>query len=239
MTHVVTISATYGAGGARVGPAVARRLGVPFVDRAIPGAVAKGIGCSLEEALHHDDRAPTGLDRLLAGAARLPGASLSGVEAAYVGATGPEGRLLYDREFVEHTEHVIRAVGGRGGVVLGRAAAVVLADVPHALHVRLDGPRERRLEQAAALRRSGGEDAPPDRGERDDTTGAAWHPPTLRDLDDNDRARAAYVRRFYRTDPAAPGLYHLLVDSTAVALTTIVDVVERLARERAEAAGRR
>ena len=34
---VVTISAAYGAGGSEIGPLVAEELGVPFVDRAIPG----------------------------------------------------------------------------------------------------------------------------------------------------------------------------------------------------------
>ena len=38
---VVTISATYGAGGSEIGPAVAAMLGLPFVDRAIPAGVAR------------------------------------------------------------------------------------------------------------------------------------------------------------------------------------------------------
>jgi hypothetical protein len=33
---VVTISATYGAGGSQLGPATADPLGLPFVDRGIP-----------------------------------------------------------------------------------------------------------------------------------------------------------------------------------------------------------
>ena len=36
-------------------------------------------------------------------------------------------------------------------MVLGRAAAIVLADHPNALHVRLHGPRERRLERVIAV----------------------------------------------------------------------------------------
>jgi hypothetical protein len=32
----VTIAATYGSGGSAIGPAVAERLGLPFVERAIP-----------------------------------------------------------------------------------------------------------------------------------------------------------------------------------------------------------
>ena len=34
--QVITISASYGAGGSVIGPAVAKRLGVPFLDRAVP-----------------------------------------------------------------------------------------------------------------------------------------------------------------------------------------------------------
>ena len=50
MAGVVTISATFGAKGSVIGPAVAERLGTPFVDRAIPYTVAADIGCTLEEA---------------------------------------------------------------------------------------------------------------------------------------------------------------------------------------------
>lgn len=38
---VVTLASLFGAGGSVVGPRVAERLGVPFLDRAIPEAVAK------------------------------------------------------------------------------------------------------------------------------------------------------------------------------------------------------
>ena len=38
--YVVTISGSFGAGGSVIGPAVADRLGIPFVDRVIPIEVA-------------------------------------------------------------------------------------------------------------------------------------------------------------------------------------------------------
>ncbi|KUP96200.1 cytidylate kinase-like family protein [Thermobifida cellulosilytica] len=229
MAPVVTISATYGAAGSVIGPAVAERLGVPFLDRAIPEEVAERLGCSLEDVLEHDDRAPVGLGRLLAGLARLPSATLGSVDTVFIGATDAEGRLLYDQEFVEHTEHVITAVAAGGGVILGRAGAVVLADHPTALHVRLDGPRDRRLQQAAALREAGRSEELPSGAAPD----APRRPPTLRDLDANDRARSAYVRRFYRADPADPRHYQVVLDTTVIAHRTCVDIIERLARERA------
>ncbi|GAB3446204.1 hypothetical protein GCM10027570_17300 [Streptomonospora sediminis] len=236
MTYVVTISAPFGAGGSVVGPALAERLGVAFVDRAIPAAVARGIGCSLQDVLEHDDRAPSGFQRLLAGAARLPAVTPGSIDMTYVRATEGSGQLLFDQEFVDRTEQVIREVAEAGGVVLGRAGACVLADDPRALHVRLDGPPERRLAQAAGLReQAAGSDAADTAEDAADTgaAGGAWHPPTTRDLRGNDRARTAYVRRFYRVDPASPSLYHVVLDSTAFALETCADLLERLARERA------
>src|SRR5690606_8678494 len=174
MAPVVTISATYGAAGSVIGPAVAERLGVPFLDRAIPEEVAERLGCPLAEALEYDDRAPVGLERLLVSAARFPSVTFSGVDPVLLGPTTAEGKVLYDQEFVAHTERVITAVGQSGGVILGRAGALVLADHPTALHVRLDGPRERRLRQAVALREAARFEAL-HRGEADSDRGVPLH----------------------------------------------------------------
>jgi cytidylate kinase len=224
---LVTISATYGAGGSAVGPAVAARLGVAFLDRAVPSAVAARIGCSLDEALQRDDRAPGRLERLLSSAARLPTVTLGSVDTALIGSTDEEGRLLYDHEFVEQTERVLGEVARQGGVVLGRAGAVVLRDRPGALHVRLDGDPDARLRRARGLWESG------DHGEWTDT--GSDEPPDARLRDDNDRARAAYVRRFYRADPADPRHYHLVLDAVSLSLEACVDLVVRAARDRATA----
>ncbi|WP_345437953.1 cytidylate kinase-like family protein [Actinoallomurus vinaceus] len=203
MAAVVTISATFGAGGSVIGPAVAERLGVPFVDRAIPYTVAADIGCSLEEALVHDDRAEHGLGRILANAARLPNVTLGGMDV-YL----PQRGVVPEEEFVTRTEQVIKEVAdrGEGAVILGRAAQIVLAGHPATLHVRLDGPRERRIARVRESLEVSAEEAE-------------------RLLADNDRARTAYVKHFYRADPANPGLYHLVIDSTRLAAAACVDIV--------------
>jgi cytidylate kinase len=200
MANVVTISATFGARGARIAPEVAERLGVPFIDRAIPYSVAAEIGCTLEEALAHDEHAERGIGRILAGAARLPDLTLGGMDIFRSGAGVPES------EFVAHTERVIRETLEHGGVILGRAAQVVLAGHASVLHVRLDGPRDRRLAQ---VRRS-----------MEITAREAE-----RLLDDADRARATYVRHFYRADPASSALYDLVIDSTRLTPTACTDII--------------
>ncbi|MFG2073633.1 cytidylate kinase-like family protein [Nonomuraea maritima] len=200
--RVVTISATYGTAGSQIGPAVAERLGVPFVDRAIPGAVAAELGCSLEEALAHDDRAERGLGRLLSGALRLPTVTFGGVDM-YVPGTLP----LPPEEFVRHTEHVLTEIAAQqGGVFLGRAGAIVLAGQPGALHVRLDAPIERRVRQTATL-------------------GGMSEREARKLINENDQARTAYVRHFYRVDPADSRQYHLVIDSTTIPVPACVELI--------------
>lgn len=197
---VVTLSASFGAGGGVVGPAVAERLGVPFVDRAIPAAVASDLGVSVEDALSRDEQVEGWLSRMLASAAPLSSDYMVGYEA-------PRMALLPDSEFVVCTRSAIRkAVAGRGGVILGRAGAIVLADHPRALHVRLDGDPERRVRQAMDLLRLTEREARQAR-ER------------------NDSARTGYVRHFYRADPASPEHYHLVLDSTRLSLDCCVELI--------------
>jgi cytidylate kinase len=200
---LVTLSAPYGAGGSYVGPRLAERLGVAFVDRAIPSEVARRLAVPLAEAVRRDEAIGSLFDRIV----RM----LAPVGAAY-GARPIEPEALDEQAYRLATEEVIREEAGtRGGVILGRAGALVLAGVAGALHVRLFGPEDARVEQAMRL----------DRIERDEARER---------MEENDRAREAYVRHFYGADPSDLRHYHLALDSTVLALDACVDLI-------AEAAG--
>jgi cytidylate kinase len=80
------------------------------------------------------------------------------------------------------------------------------------MHVWLHGPVERRVRQAAEL-------------EGIDEIEAR------RRLELTDRARYAYVDALYGVDPRAPGLYQLVIDSTAIPLETCAELIARAARE--------
>jgi hypothetical protein len=69
---IVTISASYGAGGAEVAPAVAERLGLAFHDRAIPARVAGRLGVPVAEAEANDETVVRGLWRLVASLGTMP-----------------------------------------------------------------------------------------------------------------------------------------------------------------------
>jgi hypothetical protein len=207
----VTLSAPYGAGGSIVGPGVAERLGLPFLDRAIPVEVARRLAVSVDHALAHDECLPRGVGRLIALAARLP--TLTGANPLL----GPEA-FGAEASFKEHTEAVIRQLADTtGGVILGRGGAVVLAGRADVLHVRLDGPVEARIRQAMRLE---GLDEKAAREQRRQT----------------DRAREAAFRCFYGRAPGDPSLYYLIVDSTALPLDACVELIVRAALARFAAA---
>jgi cytidylate kinase len=102
--------------------------------------------------------------------------------------------LCDERTFQLATELVLWQMAAQtGGVVLGRAATVVLATHPGVLRVRLDGPVERRIAQAAAH----------------DGLDLA----TARRLQaQTDHARDAYTHHFYGVHPGDPKLYDLMID---------------------------
>ena len=62
---VVTVSASYGAGGSEIGPAVAAALGLPFVDRAVPVGVARKLDVPLDQAERRDETTDRGLWRVI------------------------------------------------------------------------------------------------------------------------------------------------------------------------------
>jgi hypothetical protein len=205
---VVTLSASYGAGGSQVGPRLADRLELPFLDRVIPSAVAERLAVPLADALAHDDAVRSVIERLLMRFA--PAAQ------TFSGAAPPTD-IVDERSYLRCTEAIIRERAAGGAVILGRAAAVVLRDEPGALHVRLDGPPERRLVQAMRL-------------EGVDRETAERH------MRETDRAREAYVHQFYGVDARDPSLYHLLIDSTTFALDACVELIARAVAARADPA---
>jgi cytidylate kinase len=209
---LVTISASYGAGGSEVGPMLAERLGVPFVDRAIPAGVADRMGITREEAERRDEDVERGVDRILANLVPM-------AELYSAGAVDPA--LLRQTFHHEAAAQVMLELAAAGrAVILGRAGAVVLAQDPRALHVRLDGPVEARIAQA--MRLEGVERTTAERRRRK-----------------VDGAREAYVRRYYDRDASDPRLYHVVLDSTRMPLEACVDLIVTAARALQRAADQR
>lgn len=206
--RLITVSASYGAGGSVVAPALADRLGLPFLQRVTTSEGHPAPPEPCDERVSEEEAKVTPVHRVLA----------HFTQAMPAGPTqSPPSTLHQDHHLRRHGEagiHRVLAVGG--GVILGRAAAVVLGK-DRGYHVRLDGPAGRRVVQGATIEGIDEEEA-------------------RARLRAADRARAAYVRRLYRTDPADPSLYHLVIDSTAIPLDTVVELILAAARAHGAAA---
>jgi cytidylate kinase len=202
----VTIAATYGCGGSVIAPAVAKKLALPFVDRAIPPALAAKIHQPLVAALADDAEERSAAGRLLN--------SALGYTALFAGV--PRGlEELGVSPDVAKTEEAIRHTADAGGaVILGRGGVFVLKSRPDVLQVRLDGPVEARRQ--AAMQRDG----------LDYKTAARMQQAT-------DYARRAYITHFYPREGAweDPRHYHMILDSTAISLDACVEIITRAAKD--------
>jgi cytidylate kinase len=186
--RLITVSASYGAGGSVIAPALADRLGLPFLQRVTTskGHLAQPGPCD-EQLAHFTQAMPAGPTQ------------------------SPPSTHHQDEQLRGHGEAgIYRLLAAGGGVILDRAAAVVLGK-DRGFHVRLDGPPGRRVAQGAVIEGISEEHA------RERLRAA-------------DKARTAYVRRLYRCDPADASLYHLVIDSTAIPLDTVTELILTAAR---------
>lgn len=186
---IITISASYGAGGSDLGPRIAKKLGMTFTDRAVSVAVAKDLGISVQEAEAIEQDTPNRFWNFFAHMSSLsPGMVVP----------APIEQGVTDEDVMRGTESDLRRVAdGGNALILGHAAAVVLADHLDALHVRLDGPPAGRVN--AAMRQHGiGKDA----------AQAAQR--------ENDKIRSGYAKHFYGIDSSSAQHYHLVLDTVRI-----------------------
>jgi len=196
MPRLITVSAAYGAGGSVVAPALAARLGVSFLQW-VTTAHRHTAPVSCEEQMSSSEEQMTPVHRFLG--------SLTQAMPAGPTQSPPSTRHQRASQRRSAETEVRDLVHSGGGVVLGRAAAVVLG-AECGFHVRLDGPSDRRIIQGALIE------------------GISPAQARVR-MRAADHARSAYVRRLYRVDPTDAALYHMIVDSTAVPLDTVIDVI--------------
>jgi cytidylate kinase len=161
--------------------------------------------------------------------AKYPGAGRTGDQgsglARFLGRFAPSATVLDgasiplaqadDAEMVEENTRIVKEAGARGVVMLGRNGALILGDIPTALHVQIDAPVEVRIARAA--REEGLDLAHATRRQRNE-----------------DWARAEMSERFYYWNPMSIDRYDLVVNTGVMDLDTAVDVI--IAAYRANAA---
>ena len=199
-TPVVTLFESFGSGAEYIGQRVAAALGVPFHAGAFSSQ-------EIEDAMTR--REAGGMLSRVFGA-------MGGTYAAYAGLEGgsvPDAQRDNYELVMENTREVVKSAQ-QGGVIMGRNGALILADWPAALHVKLDGPLQARLKRIA------------------ETSGMSLEHAARRQKQE-DQVRADISLELYGWNPQEFDHYDLLVNTGLMDLDMCVDIIVAAAKVKA------
>lgn len=201
---LITLSRQYAAGGADVARRVAEMLGWSVVDNEFVDRIAARTGLPPEAVAAKEERVPGFLERFSRSAA-IADPELLTPDAPPI-PEPDEARL------VKLTRDLVAELAREGRkVVVGRAAAAVLAEAPDAVHARVVASRAFRIRYAI---------------ERLDVDPAkAGHA-----IDQRDRNYARYHREYYGRDWADPLNYHLVLNTERLGFERASALIVALAR---------
>lgn len=194
---VVTLFESFGSGASYIGPRVAQALGVPFHSQAFSSE-------EIENA--ESERESEGvLSRVF-----------SAIGGSYAAIEGPSVAMAQrdNYDLVMENTRAVEREAREGGVIMGRNGALILADRPATLHVKLDGPLDQRIQRAA----------------RD--SGISIERAAKRQKRE-DQVRADMSITLYGWDPRETDRYDLVVNTGTMDLDTCVDIIVQAARVKA------
>ncbi len=225
---VITLSGATGTGALEVGQMVADRLHADYVDREILVSAARSLAVTPEEVAVKEtpstglgDRVSRLLRSFVEQSARAgswdPMAGEAGLEfllgRTYAEATAlPQtGHWLDDQTYIRTLHSIISDIASRRDVVIvGRGSQVILRDAPRTLHTLLVCPKGLRISR---IMEREGLDAD-----------AAKHR-----VEENDRGRVAFHKKYFKVEVDDPHLYHLVVDTSRFSYEDAADLVCRAA----------
>jgi cytidylate kinase len=192
---VWTIDAELGTDGTEIARGVAKRAGVPLVDRQFALALALALGMTVDDARELNEEGNRTLVRagLIAGMI-TPVGPLAAAELS---------RLDRRREVLSSTA---RKAATAPCVIVGRCAYAILADHPAALHVRIVAPRRWRARHLAStacipLRRA------------------------RRELARSERRRRSMARQIFGRNGRSAAGFHIVLDASRLAPDAMVDLL--------------
>jgi hypothetical protein len=186
MVRVITVEREYGSQGAEFGHRLAEALNWKLIDSCLIDEIAQRAGVTTSLVKRCDERMDPWYYRF--GKAFWHG-SIDRLPAP------PETGVFDSERMVGLVREYLLKVAAEGNcVIVGRAAACVLSNYPGAFHIFVYASRRRKLQWF--------ERNFPER--IDDAE---------RELEETDRRRADYVRRFYDQDWSSHRLYHLMINS--------------------------
>ena len=196
MFNVITISREYGSGGGTLAQLLANRLGWKLVNESLLTEVAKRAKVNPEIVARYDECVDPWFHRLVKGL----------WQGGYEGlATTVDTRTMDSESMARLAGEIIREAAELGKcVIVGRGAQCILRRRHDVFHVSVFGPHHQKIQRMRG-RLAPGMDAE-------------------RFMEETDRRRAAYIRRFYGEDWKDRRLYHLVI-SSALGIETVADTI--------------
>jgi len=199
--RVVTVAREYGSGGAAIAARLAERLGYKLLDRALVERIAETARVEYDVAGRLDEHVDPWTRRI--------GRALWFGGFDTVAVVDENDVVDSDRVAALSARIVEEAAAVGGCVIVGRGGQCLLRGRPEAFHVFVYAPRE---ERARRLRARLGPGADVELA-----------------LEETDRERAAYTRRYFGANRLDPHLYHLMVNAALgeeAAVATILTALE-------------
>ena len=198
--RVVCISRALGAGGEVVGRTVAEELGFAYVDEEIVQRAAALVDVPTDLVANAEERKSLAGRILRELAGGMAGASI------FVGGMQPPEALSASDDYRELIQQAIHETAERGNVVIvAHAASFALAGKSEVLRVLITGspaPRTQRLTEEGLS----------------ETEAAKL-------VEQGDRARADYLKRFYGVKEELPAHYDLVVSTDTLPIDTAAKLV--------------
>jgi cytidylate kinase len=202
---VITISRMFGSGGSLIARRVADELGWRLLDNDFVESVAAGLHATPAVVEAIEEKAPSLVERL----ANALAYGTPELIAAPISAPLPPS----EERVQEVTRQVIDDAVARGPVVLvGRGAQMCLASRHDALHVMCTAPHDALAIRVAEREGLSLEDA-------------------ARRVDQENKRRAQFVKRYWNRAWLDASNYHLSVNTAWLGIEGTVQLILRLARE--------
>lgn len=199
---IVAISRQFASGGARVGRAVARRLGFQYADRAILAEAARELRVGADDLEPLEEHTAGFWDRV--GTLFAHGSP----DAPFV---PPQLPSVTEADLFAVERQIIDRIAVRGrAVIVGRGAAHVIPRSDAVLRVFLHAPLDHRTLHAM------------------DEYGFTDREAAMAVLHDSDRARARFVRHLTGRDWCDATLYDLCLDTAALGVDRAADLIVHL-----------
>lgn len=168
---IITIARQIGSLGNEIAAEVSQRLGYTLVDQSKLQEAAESYGMLKSELEEVHEKRPTLVTRYL---------------------------TMRHRAYLDMIQSIIYTYAKQDNVMLvGRAATVLLSDVPSALHVNIFAPFDRRVEAVMALE-------------------GVTHSLAEQIVQGSDQDRAGYMKYLFDCDWMDPLLYDLMIDTSVI-----------------------